>query len=80
MNVSGYKRRTICCMLVAAGASLLLTDHAELTPRQLALVAEDIDLASYLESQEEFQREKAEGGVTKNEGDFETPVWFYSHW
>ena len=61
-------------MLVAAGASLLLTDHASLTPRQLALVAEDIDLASYLESQEEFQREKAEGVVTRNAGDFETPV------
>ena len=61
-------------MLVAAGASLLLTDHADLTPRQLALVAEDIDLASYLESQEEFQREKAEGSITHNQGDFETPV------
>ncbi|TRY74667.1 hypothetical protein TCAL_11921 [Tigriopus californicus] len=73
-KAASYKRRTISCMLVAAGASLLIKDNAELTPRQLAALAEDNELASYLESQEEFQREKAEGLVDGNSGDFETPV------
>lgn len=73
-KAASYKRRTISCMLVAAGASLLIKDNAELTPRQLAALAEDNELASYLESQEEFQREKAEGLVEGNSGDFETPV------
>ena len=46
-----------------------------MTPRQLSVMAEDLELASYLESQEEFQREKAERGAgVVNEGDFETPV------
>ena len=74
-KAAGYKRRTISCMLVAAGASLLIVDNGGLTPRQLAVMAEDNELASYLESQEEFQREKAElGDDLCNEGDFETPV------
>ena len=42
-------------MLVAAGASLLVSDGAGLSPRQLALMAEDMELAEYLESQEHFQ-------------------------
>ena len=42
-------------MLVAAGASLLLKDGAALSPRQLALMAEDLELAEYLKSQEHFQ-------------------------
>ncbi|XP_045492841.1 eye-specific diacylglycerol kinase isoform X2 [Colias croceus] len=50
-----YKRRAICCMLVAGGASLTRQDHAGLTPRHLALRADDHDLAAYLESQEHFQ-------------------------
>ncbi|KAL0273107.1 UNVERIFIED_CONTAM: hypothetical protein PYX00_005861 [Menopon gallinae] len=49
------KYRSICCMLVAGGASLTKKDHNGLTPRQLALQAEDTELAAYLESQEHFQ-------------------------
>ncbi|CAK1578467.1 unnamed protein product [Parnassius mnemosyne] len=49
------KKRAVCCMLVAGGASLTRQDHAGLTPRSLALRAEDHDLAAYLESQEHFQ-------------------------
>lgn len=43
--------RTICCMLVAAGASLLIEDHAGLTPRQLSIMADDHELSDYLQSQ-----------------------------
>ncbi|XP_017764003.1 PREDICTED: eye-specific diacylglycerol kinase isoform X1 [Eufriesea mexicana] len=50
-----YKRRSICCMLVAGGASLIIKDRRGYTPRDLALQAEDRDLAAYLCSQEEFQ-------------------------
>lgn len=39
-------------MLVAAGASLDITDHRGLTPRLLALQSDDQDLAAYLESKE----------------------------
>ena len=42
-------------MLVAAGASLLVLDGAGLSSRQLALMAEDLELAEYLKSQEHFQ-------------------------
>lgn len=45
------KRRSICCMLVAGGASLSLSDRQGHTPRQLALKADDQDLAAYLESE-----------------------------
>jgi len=48
------KQRTISCMLVAAGASLLLLDKGRSTARQLATQAGDSDLAIYLESQENF--------------------------
>jgi len=71
-KAAAYKRRTICCYLVAAGASLLVVDSAGQLPRQLAAVADDADLASYLQSQEQFQREKAEG-IQLEEG-VETPV------
>ena len=71
-KAAAYKRRTICCHLVAAGASLLVKDHAGQLPRQLALAAEDGELAAYLESQEEFQREKMEG--YQIEEGTETPV------
>lgn len=54
-KAAAHKRRAICCMLVAGGASLTRRDHAGLTPRHLALRAEDHDLAAYLESQEHFQ-------------------------
>ncbi|XP_026765016.1 eye-specific diacylglycerol kinase isoform X2 [Galleria mellonella] len=54
-KAAAHKRRAICCMLVAGGASLTRQDHAGLTPRHLALRAEDHDLAAYLESQEHFQ-------------------------
>ncbi|XP_050672620.1 eye-specific diacylglycerol kinase isoform X2 [Leptidea sinapis] len=54
-KAAANKRRAICCMLVAGGASLTRQDRAGLTPRHLALRAEDHDLAAYLESQEHFQ-------------------------
>ncbi|CAK1551869.1 unnamed protein product [Leptosia nina] len=54
-KAAAYKRRAICCMLVAGGASLTRQDNAGLTPRHLALRADDHDLAAYLESQEHFQ-------------------------
>lgn len=44
------KRRSICCMLVAGGASLMMKDRHGNTPHQLALIAEDHDLAAYLQS------------------------------
>ncbi|XP_077867505.1 diacylglycerol kinase zeta-like [Saccoglossus kowalevskii] len=50
-----YQRRTICRMLVAAGASLTKTDYQGNTPRLQALRAEDTDLAAFLESQEHYQ-------------------------
>ena len=70
-KAAAYKRRTICCLLIAAGASLLIQDHAGLTPRQLAVMAEDTDLAEYLDSQEQFQANKASGDPDL---DLETPV------
>ncbi|XP_061176607.1 diacylglycerol kinase zeta-like isoform X2 [Saccostrea echinata] len=50
-----YQRRTICYMLVEAGASLTRTDYQGNTPRLQALKADDKELAAYLESQEHFQ-------------------------
>ncbi|XP_014488535.1 PREDICTED: eye-specific diacylglycerol kinase [Dinoponera quadriceps] len=49
------KRRSICCVLVAGGAALMIKDRLGRTPRDLALIAEDCDLAAYLYSQEQFQ-------------------------
>ena len=48
-----YMRRTICAMLVEAGAALTITDYQGNTPRIQALKAEDTELASYLESKED---------------------------
>ena len=73
-KAAAYKRRTICCLLIAAGASLLIQDHAGLTPRQLAMMAEDIDLADYLDSQEQFQANKLADSDQQNDLDIETPV------
>lgn len=50
-----YQRRTICCMLVEAKASLTRKDYQGNTPRMQALKADDRELAAYLESQEHFQ-------------------------
>uniref|UniRef100_A0A8D8M3J0 Diacylglycerol kinase n=1 Tax=Cacopsylla melanoneura TaxID=428564 RepID=A0A8D8M3J0_9HEMI len=50
-----FKRRSICCMLVAGGASLTVKDYDGNTPRNLAILASDTELAAYLESQEHFQ-------------------------
>lgn len=61
-------------MLIAAGASLLIKDHAGLTARQLAIMAEDLELSEYLESQEEFQAEKLMAGGAEIR-EYETPVW-----
>jgi len=72
-KAAAYKRRTICCLLIAAGASLLIQDHASLTPRQLANLAEDTELAEYLDSQEQFQANKL-AGDQQNDLDLETPV------
>lgn len=44
------RRRTVCCMLVAAGASLTIRDLQGNTPRALAQHADDQELAAYLES------------------------------
>ncbi|XP_069187395.1 diacylglycerol kinase zeta isoform X4 [Procambarus clarkii] len=50
------RRRTVCCMLVAAGASLTIRDLQGNTPRALAQRADDQELAAYLESQEKFSQ------------------------
>ncbi|KAJ9573823.1 hypothetical protein L9F63_008805, partial [Diploptera punctata] len=54
-KAAAHKRRSICCMLVAGGASLTITDHQGNTPRHLAINADDHELAAYFESQEHFQ-------------------------
>ncbi|XP_012941356.1 diacylglycerol kinase zeta [Aplysia californica] len=59
-----YQRRTICHMLVAAGASLTRTDFQGNSPRQQALKAEDKELAAYLENQEHFQLVQSEDQET----------------
>lgn len=64
-KAAAYKRRTICCMLVTAGANLSLEDLSGKTAQQLAQNAEDDDLSAYLESQEIFQ---------SSNKDFETSV------
>lgn len=55
-KAAAHKRRAICCMLVAGGATLSRPDHAGLTPRHLALRADDQDLAAYLESKKYFMQ------------------------
>lgn len=61
-----YERRTICSLLVQAGASLTRTDYDGNTPRIQALKAQDKELAKYLETQEHLQIIAAE--------DYETAV------
>jgi hypothetical protein len=55
-KAAANKRRSICCMLVAGGASLTLPDHQGNTPRLLALQADDHELAAYLESKSWLRR------------------------
>ncbi|XP_065156673.1 eye-specific diacylglycerol kinase isoform X4 [Atheta coriaria] len=57
-----YKCRAICCMLIASGASLTITDLKGLSPRLLAIQAEDHELAAYLESQERYQMSSGDLG------------------
>jgi len=59
-KAAAYKRRTICCMLVNAGANLSIKDLTGKTAQQLALHAEDQDLSTYLESQEISQENSKE--------------------
>ncbi|KAG8234472.1 hypothetical protein J437_LFUL015114, partial [Ladona fulva] len=54
-KAAANKQRSICCMLVAGGASLMLKDRDGHTPRELAVQSNDEELAAYLESQEQFQ-------------------------
>ena len=49
-EASAYKRRSVCCMLVAAGASLNILNWEGRTARELAKLANDHELADYLES------------------------------
>ncbi|XP_051159647.1 eye-specific diacylglycerol kinase isoform X1 [Leptopilina boulardi] len=49
------KFRSICCMLVAGGANLTLQDRKGNVPRDIAMNANDRELAAYLHSQEQFQ-------------------------
>lgn len=51
-KAAAHKRRAVCCLLVAGGAALLRTDLRGHTPRHLALLADDHDLAAYLESKD----------------------------
>ena len=71
-KAAAYKRRTICSMLINAGASLAITDHLGQSPRQLALTAEDHELGAFLESQEDFQTNSNQDNYIKD--DFETAV------
>ena len=64
-KAAAYKRRTICQILVNAGASLAVLDECGQTARALASSAEDLELTSYLEAQEKIQLSRK---------DFETAV------
>lgn len=66
-KAAAYKRRTICSMLVNAGASLNIPDSCGQSARQLAAAAEDHELCAFLESQENFQEHCSKE-------DFETAV------
>ncbi|XP_059617660.1 eye-specific diacylglycerol kinase [Phlebotomus argentipes] len=52
---AAHKRRSVCYMLVAAGANLDIQDNEGRTPKMLAILADDHNLATYLENQEKFQ-------------------------
>jgi diacylglycerol kinase (ATP) len=54
-KAAAYKRRTICIMLVNAGASLAIEDHCQQSARQLALSAEDKELCDFLEERQDRQ-------------------------
>lgn len=49
-KAAANKRRSICYMLVAGGANLLIHDNQGFTPKMLALNTDDHELAAYLES------------------------------
>uniref|UniRef100_A0A182FLG8 Diacylglycerol kinase n=1 Tax=Anopheles albimanus TaxID=7167 RepID=A0A182FLG8_ANOAL len=49
------KQRSICYMLIAAGANLTIQDNNGQTARMVASTVEDYELALYLENQEQFQ-------------------------
>jgi hypothetical protein len=49
-KAAAARQRSICCMLVAGGAAIGMQDHQGVTARELALRAEDAELAAYLES------------------------------
>ncbi|XP_035663910.1 diacylglycerol kinase zeta-like [Branchiostoma floridae] len=53
-KAASYQRRSICCMLVAAGAKVTCRDSNGNTPRLLSLKANDRDLADYLKGQEQY--------------------------
>ncbi|KAI8483921.1 hypothetical protein Bbelb_383110 [Branchiostoma belcheri] len=53
-KAASYQRRSICCMLVAAGAKVTSRDSNGNTPRLLSLKANDRDLADYLKGQEQY--------------------------
>ncbi|VEN43987.1 unnamed protein product [Callosobruchus maculatus] len=55
--------QTICCMLVAGGASLSIADHRGLTPKLLAVQLNDQEMIAYLENQEHFQMISSEAGT-----------------
>ncbi|XP_048526386.1 eye-specific diacylglycerol kinase isoform X2 [Dendroctonus ponderosae] len=62
-KAAAHRYRDICCMLVARGAKLDITDHRGNTPRMLAIQSEDLDLAAYLLSQEQFELLSSEDGT-----------------
>ena len=64
-KAAAYKRRTICQILVNAGASVSVLDECGKTARHLAQASEDHELTSYLEGQERIQLSRK---------DFETAV------
>lgn len=49
-KAAGSKQHSICGLLVAAGASVTITDSEGQTPMMLAFAADDHVLANYLES------------------------------
>nr|XP_043891870.1 diacylglycerol kinase zeta isoform X3 [Solea senegalensis] len=50
-----YCQRSICHLLVEAGASLTKTDLQGETPKQRAVAADDLELAEYLEKHNHYQ-------------------------
>ncbi|XP_049540536.1 eye-specific diacylglycerol kinase-like [Anopheles darlingi] len=54
-KAAASKQRSICYMLIAAGANLTIQDNNGQTARMVASTMEDYELALYLEKQEQFQ-------------------------